>query len=99
MVIREVPHALVQGILAYNQDPNPESYTGFVVTINGTVLRISRAFMSHNYMESLCKGGHLSESLQFNRSKSYDLLERDQRREVLRLLVGLFRFLDAKQKM
>ena len=50
----EVPRILVQAILAYNQNPNSESYTGFVASINGTVLRISRALMSHDYMESLC---------------------------------------------
>jgi hypothetical protein len=55
--------------------------------------------MSHDYMESLCQGGHLSECLQFYRSEPYDLLERDQRREIIRLLIGLFRFLDVKQEM
>jgi hypothetical protein len=75
----EVPRILVQAILAYNQNPNSESYTGFVVSINWTVLRINRALMSHDYMESLCQaGGHLSECLQFYRSEPYDLLERDQ---------------------
>ena len=92
----EVPQILIQGILAYNQNPTSESYTGFVVSIDKTVLHISMAAMSHAYMENLCQGNSSSECLQFCRSEPYDIAESDRRRELLRLIVGLFRFLIAK---
>ncbi|KAL1966734.1 hypothetical protein VTN77DRAFT_3931 [Rasamsonia byssochlamydoides] len=93
MATNEVPQILVQSILAYNQNPTLENYSGFVVSIDGTIVHISQAFLSHAYMENLCKGGSLlGEHLEFCRSESYDLLECDRRREVLRLIIGIFRF-------
>ena len=85
----------MQGILAYNQNPDLESHTGFVVSVDRTVLHISMAAMSRIYIEKLCQGNSSIEHLQFCRSELYDLVECDGRREALRLIMGLFRFHDA----
>jgi hypothetical protein len=93
---QEVPQILVQGILAYDKNPSLDSHTGFVVSLDKTALHVSMAAMSRAYMENLGKGNPSSERLQFRRSQPYDLLEPDGRREALRLLVGLFRYLDQE---
>lgn len=95
VAVHEVPQIVVQAILAYNRDPTRESYPAFVLRVDRTILQVSMSALSRTYVEELCRGKPLSGSLRLCRSVRYDMLERDERREALRLLVGLVRFLDT----
>ena len=53
---REVPQILVQAILAYTKNPTLESYAGSVISIDGTILHVSKAVISHSYMEKTLPG-------------------------------------------
>ena len=60
---------------------------------------MNRAVISHSYMENLCRGTPLSESLELYHTESYGLLECDARREILRFIISLFRFLNVKSSL
>lgn len=85
----EVPQALFQAVMTYIQNPYLERYEGYVITLEGTVLRISRAAMSGAYMKRLCQGQSLSEPLELCRSEAFELLDPGGRREFVRAAMGL----------
>lgn len=90
----EALQTLVQGILAYDQNPSLDIYTAIVLRIDRTILQLSMAAISRIYLEELYQGRPLSEGLRISRSELYDLQECDRRREALRLIIGLFKFLN-----
>lgn len=92
----EVPQILVQAILAHEQNPTLDTHEVFVLRMDRIALQLSMAVISRTYMEDLYQGKPLHESLRVCCSERYDLRECDQRREVLRVLIGLFRYLDAE---
>jgi len=92
----EISQILVQGILANNHNPTLDSHSVFVVRMDRTVLRLTRAFIPRGYIEELYQGRPIREGLQLSHSEMYDLQEPDRRREALRLFNGLFRFLDME---
>lgn len=94
IAVYEVPQIIVQGILAYNRDPTLQSHTAYVLRIDGSVLQVSTAVISRTYMNELCRGRPFSEGLRLCCSVPYDFLERDGRREALRLPNGLLRLLE-----
>ena len=94
----EIAAILLQGILAYDQDPTLESYTGFVWHMDGTALQLSRATIPRAYFEELFQGKPLTEGLHVLRSELFDLRECAQRRDALRLIIGFFKFLYSKKK-
>lgn len=55
------------------------------------------ARISPVYMEELTHGIPLSEHLEVFHSESYDLCKQDRRREALRLVIGLLRYLATKE--
>jgi hypothetical protein len=93
----EVPQILVQGILQYQDNPSLENFKGFRATIAKTTLRISMATMSQSYLKQLCQGKQPAETFDFWHSKSYDLREARDRREALRLIMGITRYLAAQK--
>ncbi|OJJ80426.1 uncharacterized protein ASPGLDRAFT_873113 [Aspergillus glaucus CBS 516.65] len=71
----EVPQALLQAILAYSHNQQLDQYTGFVITVDRTVLRIGRIVASRHYLRSLCSRRPIKEDLLYYRSKPFELLE------------------------
>ncbi|XHG06800.1 hypothetical protein AWENTII_009980 [Aspergillus wentii] len=85
----EIPFALFLLAIAFDENPNRESYTSFVITVNDTSLRFTKAVASKSYLESLFQGRHLTECLEISRSRGYDILEVEGRRDFLRIFLGL----------
>lgn len=84
-----VSQALLQAILAYSHYQQLDQYTGFVITVDRTVLRIGRIVASRYYLRSLCSRRPIKEDLLYYLSKPFGLLKRKDRRELLRLLFGV----------
>lgn len=64
-----------------------------MVTVDQTVLRVGRIVASQSYLRSLCTRNPLTDELFYYRSKPFELLERDDRREFLRVMLGVVRYL------
>jgi hypothetical protein len=97
-IAHEVSQILLQGILAYDQNPAVDSHTAFVLRMDRTILQLSMATTPRIYMEELCQGKPLSENLELFHSELYDLRECDRRKEALRLIIGLLRLLETKKR-
>lgn len=41
----------MQAVSAYNDNPTLDDYTGFVITMDGSILHLSKAVMSNTYEE------------------------------------------------
>lgn len=67
----EVPQVLVQGILAYDQNSSLDSHRAFVLRMDGINLQFSVTIIPRIYIEELCQGRPLSESLRLSRSELY----------------------------
>lgn len=93
----EVPQLLIQAVTAYNDNPARDTYTGFVITMDGSILHLSKAIMSGGYMKDICEGRLPSENLKYYRPGPCDLLDQDGRREILRNVIGLYRYLNRKE--
>lgn len=60
----------------------------------GIYFEISSALVSRAYIQSFQQGRHPTEDIALFRSGSYDLREPEERREALRCLIGMMRYLD-----
>jgi hypothetical protein len=92
---REISQILAQAFCAYEQNPRLEIYTPFVLRIDGSTMQLSTATIHRVYMEELSEGRPLSQNLRLCRSEPYDLLDPGRRKDALRLLIGIIRFLEA----
>ena len=83
-------HLLGQAFAAYDlgEGPKKESYSAYVFHIDQTTLGLHTATISRGYIEELCNGAGLSQNLTISQSE-YDLLEPDNRKEALEVIVGL----------
>lgn len=97
IISHEITQFLIQAILMFQKNPTLETHTAFALRIEGIKLQFSSAVISQTYIHSLSHGNPLIEDLTFFHSVTYDLRESDQRREILRLIIGLLRCLDATQ--
>lgn len=89
----------MQAVSAYNDNPTLDDYTGFVITMDGSILHLSKAVMSNTYVKDICNGRPSSENLKYYRSEPYDLLDQGGRREFLRAIIGLYRYLNRKENV
>ena len=72
-----------------------KTYQPFALRLNGTKLQLSSALISQKYIQNLSHNIPLIEELTIRSSVVYDLGEPQDRREILRLLVGLLRRFDT----
>lgn len=97
IISHEVPQVLIQAVLAFRKNPALDVHTAFVVRMEGTKLQLSAASISRAYIHSLSRGEPLSKGFTLLCSGAYDLRDPEQRREILRILIGLLRHLDVIQ--
>ncbi|KAJ9264257.1 hypothetical protein DTO195F2_2417 [Paecilomyces variotii] len=95
---RLVSQVLLQGVLAYEHNMAKTDHTAFVLRMERTVLKLTMARISPTYMEELTHGKPLSGTLEVFHSEPYDLCKRERRREALRLIIGLYRYISAKER-
>jgi len=84
--------------MAHSLDPTRNSYEAFVLRMSDNTLQLQETAISSTYLQELCGGKSSIEKLQVSCSDTYDLRECNQRREALRVILGLFGFL-AFRKM
>jgi hypothetical protein len=94
----EVPKALLSVTIAFAQNSGLDYYDGFVIFLDGTSLHISRARVSAKYMQDLFEHRIINDDMLFYRSKSFDLLDVDGRRESTRFIFSLFRYLSDSEQ-
>ncbi|KAJ9394871.1 hypothetical protein DTO282F9_8175 [Paecilomyces variotii] len=96
---RLVSQVLLQGVLAYEDNMAVmDDHTAFVLRMERTVLKLTMARISPTYMEELTHGKPLSETFEVFHSQPYDLCKREGRREALRLIIGLYRYTNARER-
>jgi hypothetical protein len=97
IIYHEVPQVLIQAFLAFQKNPALDIHRAFALRMEGTKLQLSAASISRTYIDTLSQGKHLSDGFTLLSSKAYDLREPEERREAVRLLIGLLRYLGATQ--
>lgn len=85
------PQILVQALITYDHNPDLKQYTGFVICQHRTVIHVSRAWMSRDYMKSLWEDQLVNDNMQLYRSRAFELLDQKDRREFMRFIIGLYR--------
>ena len=58
-----------------------------------TVIRVGKAVVSQSYLKSLCTKKPITENLLYYRSAPFELLECEDRREFMRIMFGVLRYL------
>ena len=89
----EVTQYLLQAVLAYSYNPNLEQYVSFALTLRHTKVRISKAIISRNYLMNFFQSWQIVEPIQLYRSEPLDILDREGRKEFLRFIMGVLRYL------
>ena len=79
--------------MAHSLDPTRDSYEAFVLRMSDNMLQLQETVITSAYLEELYRGKSSGGTLQVSCSDTFDLRERDQRREALRVILGLFGFL------
>lgn len=97
IISREVPQILAQALLAFQKNPILNVHRGFVLRMEGTKLQLSSASIPCRYIRNISQDDPPHDELALLRSVAYDLREPEQRREALRILIGLLRRIDATQ--
>lgn len=79
--------------MAYSEDASLDQYDGFVICLDDMDMYLSRVKVSSAYLRSLYRRQAVTEDLPFYRYKKFNILDRDGRRGLLKLLMGLNRYL------
>ena len=95
IICHEVPQILIQAILMFQKQSTLKAYQPFALRLNGAKLQLSSALISQRYIQNLSHSIPLTEVLTVRHSVTYDLGEPQDRREILRSLLGLLRRFDA----
>lgn len=69
-------------------------FRGHMIRQEGAYFEISSALVSRAYIQSIQLGHVPTEDISLFRSGPYDLREQEGRREALRTLIGMMRYLD-----
>ena len=93
-ICHEIPQILIQAALMLQKNTSLKSNQSFALRVNGTKLQLSSAIISQSYIQNLIRDNPLGE-LSLFRSVPYDLRHPEERWELLRLLVGLLRHINA----
>ncbi|OJJ33427.1 hypothetical protein ASPWEDRAFT_43487 [Aspergillus wentii DTO 134E9] len=88
----EIPQILMQVNMAYNQNQNLEEYSGYIISIDGYRFTFGKATVSPEYVKCIYSGKPACEDLQFQRGPSFDITDRAERKEILRIIMGLARY-------
>jgi predicted nucleic acid-binding protein len=85
-------------LIYHGHQNNNSSQTASATTLHGQFLHISSTSVTAEYIRLVRKSRELSQqsSLEVNFSKQFNLMRSDDRREVMRLPIGLFRFAFSK---
>lgn len=98
LLAQEVAELLGQAQEHCRQVERTIDQDAFVVTIHGTVLRLTTAHFTREYLEAVeSKALPFPQQLHVRRSKRYQLKTMDGRLEALRLCVGLLDYLWSGQ--
>lgn len=87
----EVAQALFPAIIAYSRNPSLKEYHGFAICYDGRYMYVIKAIVSSTYMESFCKHRITEEDLLLYRSDQFEVIDPDNRRELVRLGVSLMK--------
>lgn len=91
----EAPKVLLLAAIAYSRNLRLEHYNEFVVCLEGTFLYVSRLEASQKYMSDLFEHKLVSDDLPLYRSRKFNIFDRGERREIVRILIGVLRCLDG----
>ena len=70
-----------------------DEYNTFVVSMKGTIIQFVRASCSNSYLQDLAYRKGPGSLLELYFSDPYDLLEQEDRKEFVRIFVGLVNYL------
>lgn len=88
----EIPHLLLQANMAFNYNPTSEQYEAFAISIENYTYTFVKAIVLPEYLRSLRAVRPVCGSLKVLRSKPFNIIDRDTRREFLRDLMALSRY-------
>ena len=88
----EIPHLLLQANMVFNYNPTLEQYEAFTISIENYTYTFVKAIMLPEYLRSIRAGRPVCGSLKVLRSKPFNIIDRDTRREFLRDLMALSRY-------
>ena len=74
----------------YSRNPDLDYYDGIVICIDETSVHVSRAKIPNSYMRGLFERRTVVEQLPLYRSEILDIYNQRDRREIMRLFIGLF---------
>lgn len=86
----EVPQALLQLVLSYNENPDLDEYEAYVITIEHTVAHVCRAVVSGTCLRNLFAHRRFSETFELHRSEPFDLRKKAGIKEFVRIMAGLY---------
>ncbi|OJJ32041.1 hypothetical protein ASPWEDRAFT_30983 [Aspergillus wentii DTO 134E9] len=95
----EIPQLLLQANMAFNYDKKLGQYEAFLISVKeqSYTYTFVRAIMSAEYLRSI-RAGTVSGRMEVSRSESFNIVDRNQRQESLRSLMGMARyFFDRKE--
>jgi hypothetical protein len=78
--------------MAYSRNPGLKQYFGFTITLDQTVVQVSKVGVGQAYLRSFCEENSITEDMKLYRASSLDLFDREGRKEFARLIIGMFRF-------
>ncbi|ODM21654.1 hypothetical protein SI65_02498 [Aspergillus cristatus] len=87
------PYLLFQAFFQYEQNPTLDDYNAFVVSMKGTTIQFVRASCSNSYLRDLVERKAPGSPLGVCFSEHYDLLEQKDRKEFVRIFIGLICYL------
>lgn len=98
LVWPEAPKVLLLAAPAYSHNPALGYHDRFVVCLEGPCFYVSRLRTPRGYMASLFEEQGIAEDLPLYRSQKFDVFDCNGRREIVRMLIGVLRYLDGREQ-
>ena len=83
------PYLLIQMALAFEWNPDLDNYTTFVVSMRGSTFQFIRSTCPALYIKDILSSRAPRAPLELYFSGPYDLMEQEDRKEFLRIYLGL----------
>ncbi|RDH39187.1 hypothetical protein BDQ94DRAFT_164946 [Aspergillus welwitschiae] len=94
----EIPGLLFQANMAFEFESNHEQYPAYVISVRGWKIRFVKGIMTQQEVAHLQDKEKLSGRIKVQRTGAYDLYYRNERKEFIRVMLGLLRsFKDRRE--
>ncbi|GAT20085.1 similar to An07g07920 [Aspergillus luchuensis] len=94
----EIPGLLFQANMAFEFESNHEQYPAYVISVRGWRFRFVKGIMTRQEVARFQDKKKRSGRIKVQRTREYDIYDREERKEFIRVMLGLLRSFEDRRE-